>query len=81
MRLKITMDHNRGTRGYIEKKKVWALQDAVKAKAGKPAPLTYINDKRRKDFVRARSQYDKVAWETRFKSKEAKDVHDSLVSC
>jgi hypothetical protein len=80
MRHKITMDHNLDTRGYIGKKKVWALQDATEAKAGRPAPLSYIDDGRPKDFVRACSQYEKVTGETRFKSKEAKDVHDSLVS-
>jgi hypothetical protein len=52
---KITMDHNLGTCGYIGKKKVWALQDAAEAKAGRPAPLLYIDDRRAKDFVRAHS--------------------------
>jgi hypothetical protein len=81
MRCKITMDHNLGICGYIVKKKVWALQDAAEAKAGRPAPLSYINNGCARDFVRAHSQYDKVTGETRFKSNEAKDVHDSLVSC
>jgi hypothetical protein len=81
MRIKIMMDHNLGTYGYIRKKKVWALQDAAEAKVGRPAPLSYIDDGRTKDFVRGRSQYDKVKGETHFKSKEAKDVHDSLLSC
>jgi hypothetical protein len=55
MRRKITMAHNLGTHGYIGKKKVWALQDAAEAKAGRPAPLSYINNGRAKDFVRAHS--------------------------
>jgi hypothetical protein len=52
---KITMDHNLGTCGYIGKKKVWALQDASEAKFVRPAPLSYIDDGRAKDFVRAHS--------------------------
>jgi hypothetical protein len=80
MQCKITMDHILSTRGYIGKKKVWSFQDAVEAKAGRPAPLSYIDDGRAKDFVRARSQYEKLMGETRFKRNEAKDVHDSLVS-
>jgi hypothetical protein len=44
MRRKIMMDHNLDTRGYIGKKKVWALQDAAEAKAGRPAPLSFIDD-------------------------------------
>jgi hypothetical protein len=81
MRQKITMDHNLGTRGYTGKKKVWALQDTAEAKARRPTPLSYIDDRRAKDFVRACSQYDKMTGETRFKRNKAKDVHDSLVSC
>jgi hypothetical protein len=37
MQCKITMHHNLSAHGYIGKKKVWALQDAAEAKAGKPA--------------------------------------------
>jgi hypothetical protein len=52
---KIMMDHNLGICGYIVKKKVWDLQDAAEAKAGRPAPLSYIDDGCARDFVRAHS--------------------------
>lgn len=80
MRSKITMNHKLGSRGYNGKKNVWAKEDATTHNAGKDPPFYYLKEGRGKDFVRARSQFDPVALESFFQSKEAMDVHDNLVS-
>jgi hypothetical protein len=56
MRDKITMDHNLGTHGYIGKKKVLALEDTTASKVGKHAPLAYLGEGCKNDFVRTQSQ-------------------------
>jgi hypothetical protein len=48
------------------------LQDAAEAKAGRPAPLLYIDNGRTKDFVGARSQYEKVMGKHASKAKKPK---------
>lgn len=73
------MDHKLGSRGYIGKHGVWAKEDAHANKAGRDPPLSYLGSGRAKDFLRARTWYDKITGESIFEAKESMDVHDKLV--
>ena len=79
MRMKITMNHKLGSRGYSGKRKLWENEDAATLDAGKPAPLSYLRPGTAKDFVRARAHIHPVTGETIFKSQVLVEVHDKLV--
>ena len=79
MRMKITMNHKLGSRGYSGKRRLWENEDAAALEAGKSAPLSYLQPGPEKDFVRARAQIHPVTGEAIFKNKILMEVHDKLV--